>query len=413
MAKTTILGLGGTIDYELHWDARILGSLAAESGIVDLGSTAPQVIDSERTLVLSVLHHLRAGTGGEHFVETPEVIERFAARFGYRTTLGGTPVRAALAMSSLGIGSTVHLVSIDDDVRRLLPADVDYLCSAEHDSTDPHLIVQYPANARIRIGDEEVVASSANRLIYPSDHPNAELRLSRDLPEALSGAGVFLISGMNSMQQRDTLDARLEELIAAMKSLPLEAVTIYENAGFHIPGFSQIVLDALAPHVDIVSLNEDELIGALERPVDLLDPIDLTASVREFAARVPTPTIVLHTRHFALAHGERASRMRAVLASGTAASGARYAYGDNATRDDVERLDANGQRSAAGQSLADSLQGNEEFCVVPAFDLQDVSTPTTIGLGDTFVGGAVAALVRAQSESRAEQIVEEVDQSPR
>jgi len=32
--------------------------------------------------------------------------------------------------------------------------------------------------------------------------------------------------------------------------------------------------------------------------------------------------------------------------------------------------------------------------VVPALDLGDVASPTTIGLGDSFVGGAIAALVR-------------------
>lgn len=398
MTKAAILGLGGTIDFELHWDSATLESLAAEFGIVDLGRAAPLVIDSERTLVLSVLQHLRAGTGGEHFVETPDVIERFAARFGYRTTLGGTPVRAALAMSALGIGSTVHLVSIDDDVRRLLPANVDYLCSAEHDSTDPHLIVQYPAGARIRIGADEIVSGGANRLIYPCDRPNAELRLSPDLPEALHTAGVFLISGMNSMQERDTLDERLAELIQALGGLPGEAVTIYESAGFHVPEFSQLVLDALAPHVDVVSLNEDEIMGALARPVDLLDGPDLVSAVHEFAALVPAPTVMLHTRHFALAYGEHAARMRAVLASGIAVSGARYAYGDNVTRDDVERLDASGPRSQVGQSLAESLEGNEQFCVVPAFNLRDVATPTTIGLGDSFVGGAVAALVGEESD---------------
>jgi ADP-dependent phosphofructokinase/glucokinase len=360
------------------------------------------MIDSERSLVLSVLHHLREGTGGEHFVETPEVIEQFAARFGYRTTLGGTPVRAALAMSALGIGSTVHLVSIDDDVRRLLPADVAYLCSAQQDSTDPHLIVQYPADARLRLGADELVSPGANRLIYPCDRPNAELRLSEELPGALRTASVFLVSGMNSIQERDTLELRLAELIDALESLPSNAVTLYEDGGFHVPEFSQVVRDALAPSLDICSLNEDELMGALARRVDLLDPNDVVEAVRDIAARVPVPIIVLHTRHFALAYGVGATRMRGVLASGTAVSGARYAFGDHATRREVEQLDAGGRRSRAGQALAETLNRYDDFCVVPAFDLDDVARPTTIGLGDSFVGGMVAALVSVGAETEAE-----------
>ncbi|MDA8438338.1 MAG: hypothetical protein M0Z51_05665 [Propionibacterium sp.] len=403
MGKTAILGLGGTIDFELHWSAATLESLAVELGIADLSSPAPSVIDSERTLVLSVLQHMRMGTGGEHYVELPDVLERFAARFGYRTTLGGTPVRAALAMSGLGIASTVHLVSINDHVRRLLPADVDYLCSAEHDSIDPHLIVQYPAGARIRVGDDEIVSEGANRLIYPCDRPNAELRLSHDLPEALRTAGVFLISGLNSMQERDMLDARLRELIDAMGNLPADAVTIYENAGFHVPQFGRIVLDTLAPRLDLISLNEDELMDALGRPVDLLDPADLIAGVREFANRMSVPTIVLHTRHFALAHGAQATRMEAVLATGTAVSGARYAFGDGATCDDIGRLHARAPRGRAGQLLAEFLRGDDEFCIVPALDLRDVPSPTTIGLGDSFVGGAVAAMIGAAASPPADE----------
>ncbi|NVM98132.1 ADP-dependent glucokinase/phosphofructokinase [Arthrobacter sp. SDTb3-6] len=394
MAKEAILGLGGTIDYELNWNAAALESLAAEFDIANLDSAMPQTIDSERSLVLSMLHHFRAGSGSEHFVESTDVIEKFATRFGYRVTLGGTPVRAALAMSALGIGSTVHLVSIDDDVRRLLPADVDYLCSAEHDSTDPHLIVQYPARARIRLAGGEITSPGPNRLIYPCDRPNAELVLSERLPEALSTASVFLISGMNSIQHHATLEARLEQLRAALRRLPRDAVTVYEDAGFHVPELSQVARAALAPHVDIYSLNEDELMGELACRVDLLDPGGVSTAVRELAVHVPTPTIILHTRHFALAHGQSAHRMGPILASGIAISGARFAFGDAAGREEAELLDRTGRRSRAGQAVANALNGRRDFCVVPAFDLQDITTPTTIGLGDSFVGGAIAAIVR-------------------
>lgn len=35
---------------------------------------------------------------------------------------------------------------------------------------------------------------------------------------------------------------------------------------------------------------------------------------------------------------------------------------------------------------------------MPAFDLQNVTSPTTIGLGDSFVGGVLAAIVTAGLE---------------
>ena len=393
MTRTATLGLGGTIDFELHWNAATLASLAAELGVVDLTGEVPGAIDSERALVVSILEHMRRGTGGEYFVGSSAVIEGFAARFGYRTTLGGTPVRAALAMSTLGMASTVHLVSTNEHVRRLLPADVHAICSAEEDSLDPHLIVQYPGGARVRVGAGEIVSPGANRLIYPCDRPNAELRLSSELPTALRRTDVLLVSGFNSMQERDLLDVRLAELIDALGNLPPDAVTLYEHAGFHRPEFGRVVLEALAPHVAMISLNEDELMDALARRINLADPRDVEAGVREFAGMVGGRMVVLHTRHFALAHARRARDMAAVLETGIAVSAARYAWGDRATRGDVERLRHTGRRSPVGALVAETLGADDEFCVVPACELEDVATPTTIGLGDTFIGGVVAALV--------------------
>lgn len=388
-----VLGLGGTIDFELEWDADALGALAAGFGIAALDSAPPEVIDSERALVLSVLHHVRAGTGGEYFVQTPEIVEAFAGRFDYRTTLGGTPVRAAQAMSGLGIGSTVHLVSIDDDVRRLLPGDVDYLCSAEEDSTDPHLIIQFPSGARIRLAGEEIVAPAANRLIYPSDRPNAELRLSRDLAGRLTTAPLFLISGLNSIQERSILDARLAELRAVVQELPADAITIYEDAAYHVPAFAAAVHAGLAPIVDIVSLNEDELMSSAGRRIDLHDPVVVAAAVHELAERLGVPMLLLHTRHYAIAHGRDAERFAAVLEGGIAVSGTRYALGDAATPEDVARIAADAPRSTVGVEVAAALNALDGFSAVPALDLADVAAPTTIGLGDSFVGGAIAVLV--------------------
>ena len=397
MTPHAVLGLGGTVDFELNWDAQTLGTLSAELGIAEKDLVQPVSIDSERALVISLLCHLRDGTGGEHFVDSPAVIEQFASRFDYRVTLGGTPVRAALVMSALGIPSTVHLVSIDDTVRQMLPADVDYLCSADHDSVDPHLIIQYPANERISVGDSQIVTAAANRLIYPSDQPNRDLFLSQDLPSALKSAAVFLVSGFNSIQERTVLDARLEELVAALSALPEDATTLYEDAGFHIPAFSLIARTALAGHLDVYSLNEDELMAYSGRSVNLLDPFDVRAAVVELHAQVDVPSVILHSKYFALAHGPDAHNLRSALAEGVAVAGARYAFGDFLTASRIERIASEGARSEVGVALATQLESvDPEFVVVPALDLRDVARPTTIGLGDTFIGGTIAEMIQSR-----------------
>ncbi len=396
MTHQAVLGLGGTIDFELRWDSEVIETLSAELGITESDLLPPTEIDSERALVISILCHLRDGTGGEHYVTSPAVIQRFAERFDYRVTLGGTPVRAAVAMSTLGFPSTVHLVSIDDNVRRLLPADVDYLCSADHDSTDPHLILQYPADERIHLGHSAIITPTANRLIYPSDQPNRELALSQDLPSALAAAHIFLISGLNSIQERTVLNDRLAELAAVMAALPENATVLYEDAGFHAPSFNLLARATLAEHLDIYSLNEDELTAYSGRLVNLLDADDVRAAILELHAQVCVPNLVLHTKHFAAAHGRDAQRLRYALSEGVAVAGARYAYGDRSRKTDIQRLAASGARSSAGTAVVDALERDNDpgFVGVTALDLRNIANPTTIGLGDAFIGGIIAALLQ-------------------
>jgi len=87
--------------------------------------------------------------GGERFVSQSKFIEEFASRFQKVITLGGTCVRAAMAMEAFDIASTIHLVSINDDTRRLLPKSAKYICSDDKDTFDPHLIVQFPQGLHI------------------------------------------------------------------------------------------------------------------------------------------------------------------------------------------------------------------------------------------------------------------------
>ncbi len=83
----------------------------------------------ERDLVVSILSYVARGGGGEHFVASAQALSRFAARFPHRTTLGGTAVRAGIVLDRLGVPSTLHLVSVNDTVRRLLPPDTEYISS--------------------------------------------------------------------------------------------------------------------------------------------------------------------------------------------------------------------------------------------------------------------------------------------
>jgi ADP-dependent phosphofructokinase/glucokinase len=391
-ASRVLLGLGGCVDHELKLTADVLEQLVAEYGIVAAELTSPATVTSERDLVVSILGYVSQGRGGEHFVASAPALESFAGRFPHRTTLGGTSVRAGMVMSRLGVPSTLHLVSVNDTVRRLLPADSAYISSGVEDTFYPHLIVQYDRGLRIRADGLDITAPFPNRLIYVNDPANGAMLLTEDLGTRLRAAEIFLISGFNAMRSSAELDRRLAELRGHMRQLPPDAVTYFEDAAYHEPGFSRRVRDALLDAIDVYGLNEDEMQSYLGHPVDLLSAAEVAEALTAVHALLPVPTLVLHTKYWAVALGERADSFAEALDTGTTMAATRYAHGDDFTDEDVDRLRRQPRRpeSIAFAVALRSRMGDTVHCV-PAFAL-DVESPTTVGLGDTFVGGVLAAL---------------------
>jgi ADP-dependent phosphofructokinase/glucokinase len=401
MGHDMVLGIGGCIDYEIAWDPAILEDLATQYAIQPDELSTSVTVGSERDLLCSVLAFVRDGSGGERFVASSDIVEDFAARFSRRITLGGTNVRAAVAMSRLGRRSTLHLVSIDDNVRKLLPPEVSYVCGAVEDSRDPHLIVQFPAGARVRVGDVVLQAPRDNRLIYVNDPPNRELLVSPQLGDVLRTANVFLLSGFNAMQDAATLDARLRALRTHMRCLPSDAIVVYEDGGFHVPELSQQVRDGLLDLIDVYGMNEDEMQAHLGRQVETLDPAAIAAALTDLHRLIPARTFVVHTKLWSLAFGARAQTYRAALRAGNAMSGVRYLYGDDFTKADYLAVRRRLQRQD-GLIFAEAIEAllPGHLSCVPSYHLSSPA-PTTVGLGDSFVGGFIAALVEEPSCQRA------------
>lgn len=392
-ASRVVLGLGGCVDHELTLTADVLDGLVAEYGVRAAELASPVPVTDERDLLVSILGYVARGAGGEHFVASAPALEAFADRFPHRTTLGGTSVRAGLLMSRLGVPSTFHLVSLDDTVRRLLPPDVEYISSAVEDTFHPHLIVQYDGGLRIRAGDLDITAPFPNRLIYVNDPANGAMRLADELGTRLRAAEVFLISGFNAMRDEDELDERLASLRSHMRQLPPGAVTYFEDAAYHEPGFSRRVRDALLDRIDVYGMNEDEMQSYLGHPVDLLSAPEVADALTALHTIVPAPTLVLHTKYWAAAFGPRAGEYADALDTGTVLAATRYRHGDDFTDEDVERMRGRPRRPESVAFAAALHARTSGVRCVPGFAL-DVARPTTVGLGDTFVGGFLAALAR-------------------
>ena len=394
-----VLGFGVAVDREIVWDAVVLGNLAQHHGIrpEELVQGAP--ICTERDLVVSVLGYLRRGAGGERRVDEPEVITAFCGRFEGVTSLGGTAFRAASAMKRLGTRSTVHLSVVDDVVTALLPEGTDYLVGDTEEPTYPHLIVQYPVGARVRTDHLDLVAPRANRLIYVNDPANERLAISAELSEAVSGASVFLISGLNAIRTVPEVTARLDRIEAAIACAGEGTLVFYEDAGFHEPDLAEVVRSRIVPLVDVYSLSDEELEDVLGRPVDLLDAAAVLTAVDVVAARVAVPVLVVHSRHWALAIGAAAVDVVPALATGVALATTRYAFGSAPQAADLASVRAAvvDPTTAAfvdalmvlGSDTTSAVPGGRQVAAVGVPSL-DVDSPTTVGLGDTFVGGFLA-----------------------
>lgn len=394
MHSRVVLGMSSTVDDEVVWDERAVSALVEELGItpeeVDqgaLGGTGP--IDDLRGMVVALLGHVAEGSGAEHYVSAPGPLAELLEHFESRRTLGGTGVRAGIALAATGVASTAVMAAADPDVHRLLPPLCRAVAAEEAGQLVPHLILQYPAGATVRVGERSVVAPAPNRVIFAHDVPNEELPIPASYPELVAGAQVVVVSSLNAIRDEDVLAQRVDQVGSALREAPAGATLIWEDAGYHVAALALRVSRAMAAHVHVVSMNEDELQAYLGRRVDLLDADDVARAAGEVRDLIGARTLVVHTRWWSLAVGDDAARYRAALRGGISMASARYAYGD--AIGSAEYAEA-GTWPSDPRSLQVAARLDADGMVCEPGVVPPTSSPTTIGLGDTFVGGMVKVL---------------------
>lgn len=393
MGSKIALGFGNNVDYEIVWDSRVFEDFILRYRIRGEELSTDRPIDSERDLVVSCLAFLKEGKGGERFAASPEIIEKFSNNFQKKVTLGGTPVRAMLAMHKMGAAPALHLVTVNDYIRQRIPKDCPYVCSSKADSLYPHLIVQFDRGTCVDAGGVHILSARSNRVIYSNDADNRDLKLSEHFSDLISDAEVLLISGFNTIRDGKILDERLDTLLSMLEKLPRRTLLFYEDACFYNADFSKRVRDVLSRRISIFSLNEDELQGTLNREIDLTNAAQVKQALAEVHDRIPVPVIVVHTRYWALAYGEKAGEMEKALKSGITTAAARFQFGDEYTAEDVKRTRMC-PPEPEGEAFSREMNGlpGGKVCCLASLNVK-AEKATTIGLGDSFVGGFLPALV--------------------
>jgi ADP-dependent phosphofructokinase/glucokinase len=387
-----VLGLGGTVDYEIYLEEDVINKLILDFKISNKELKNIESIDNMRDLLITVLNYIKSGKGGERFVKNSQLIIDFSKYFDYRISLGGTCVRAGIIQSAFGGSCILHLVSISDEVRDLLPKDITYICSAEQDTLDPHLIIQFKEGFKFKIQDAVFEAPQPSRLIFTNDPPNRELKISEKLGEVLAQAPLFLISGFNCIQDLNILEMRISEVKKQIKKLPQGAQVIFEDAGYHLPEICSQALILLQGCLDIYSMNEDELQVYAKRAIDLLNVEDVYDAILHVSQTIPAPLLIVHTRYWALAYGNEADKSRVHLQAAIDIASTRFCYGENIGRSELHLTQHQPKHieSKKFSSQLESKFSGRGICL-PGYDLK-VENPTTIGLGDVFIGGLVGSL---------------------
>jgi ADP-dependent phosphofructokinase/glucokinase len=389
-----VLGLGNSIDYEIRWDSAVFEGLIRKFGLsgAELNTNTP--IKTERDLLITILGFLKDSGGGECFVGDPAIIENFSSHFKNKITLGGTGIRAAIAMDKLGYTFALHLVTINGHVKRLMPKGCIWICSNEAESSYPHLIVQFSRGVKVNAADISIETTRANRIIYTNDRDNELVRIHPELQTLLIGAKVFLLSGFNAMHDASLVEDRSREIRRILRSLTQRPIVFFEDGHYHVPELHGIVKDYLLEDIDIYSLNEDELQGSLGHKVLLTDAGAVGEALRSLHEIIPAKLLVVHTKFWALAYGADAPRYGDALLGGITMATTRFRLGDDFTKEDYRDTgllapEEPGERFS--REIKASL-GNR-VCCVPSFQVPEEDA-TTIGLGDAFVGGFLPALIK-------------------
>ncbi len=101
-----------------------------------------------------------------------------------------------------------------------------------------------------------------------------------------------------------------------MQQLPPRALVYYEDAAFHLPAFRGRVRNAMLDLIDVYGMNEDELQADVGHTINLLSVTEVEHALHSLKARIPAPTLVVHTKYWSnSAKRLRSTRRRSATAS--------------------------------------------------------------------------------------------------
>ena len=406
----TALGYTSNLDLICGFKAETLNALLAECGGEEpLWEMRPaKAIRTKEDLARSLAYYCIRGSGGEVDVEEPDAVKSV---FEVAPAMGGTGVQAAMALAAIGCPSVVHLTDDSPDVCRILSSPFISAVSeagclirassvAQTHEQEIHFTVQFKKGDVIRYRGDEAVIPSSNRVMLTQVTVNATVPFFapyfRWIEENAARVSSNVMSSFNCIIDTDILEERLffaAEHVRRYREANPRGVVFFEDAHYHSTAARRLCRETIYAAADIVSINEEELKGALEEcgfPINIEDIFSCVEGARFIRERFGVhKDVIVHTKDYAMYAGdplgaslERALAHGNLMATAKAASGC---YGSMAALAEVLKLPL----SPKGLECLAALKGSRlagEAILVPS---RYIDKPRfTVGLGDSFIGGA-------------------------
>lgn len=391
--ESIALGFSNTVDYEMIWSSAHIERLIRELSIHKDDIRELNEINSLRDMVTIVLYHFSKGTGCGIAFRDNDILLDFIKGTQGKTMLGGTNVRAADVIDALGGESLLHLVSINPETIERLPASARIIGGDDYHCAYPHLALQFPAGAEIHSGDIDLRCPRPNRVLFTADVACAMMPISEEFLSEAEKSDILVMSSFDLMPDRDIIRARLDKILQCMGRWEgVKPTVYYEHGGFANKSSEKTVIDALAPVSDIFSMNEDELSGLYGGEITLLDADSVAKAFTAVRKRLNSRTLIVHSRYWVIAQGNVTEQIEKAIQSGIDVSATRYRCGCV-----TPELLAETQRMPKQQKafpFAGQIEKTLHECrCFPTYELSS-DNATTVGLGDSFVGGFVYAFSR-------------------
>jgi ADP-dependent phosphofructokinase/glucokinase len=416
--KRFVFGYTSDLDVVLDWDQdafnRMVADRLKEVPSVKDGDVIETVDDLSRILGYYMLH----GLGGEVDITNQAICDYLEKTFKHQYGLGGTGAQGAAAMSAVGFPVLVHITDKSKPVCELMNTKGTMVVGAKGEmpimqaATDElpvrHIIMQYPKDADIPIGEHIHKVPVSNRLIMDYDQIHKRLPVDEAfktyLEEKAKDILAYSISGFNAIIDSNIMAHHAKELKAhykKIKTINPDVIIYLEGAYYLNSDVKNLVFEKLAASIDILGMNEEELVDHTQKHGVVTDKDDLSSVIKGLDLLLdiyPAKAIVMHTKDYSMFYGEKIESLDCEkgLTLGNLMSGTRARIGAYGKIDDLAET-LNVPLSEKGVEFANLIK-NQAFKrhieLVPSRYLENPKF--TIGLGDTFMAGFMLSALKGK-----------------